>query len=43
MVRTKETVRKLDDFGAVARDKKKNILPIQNKTNPTRAKDREYN
>ena len=42
MVRTKATVRSLDDFRVVARDKKKNSLHIQNKTNPTRAKDCEY-
>ena len=42
MVRTKAAVRRLDDFRVVARDKKKNSLHIQNKTNPTRAKDCEY-
>ena len=29
MVRTKETVRKLDDFGAVARDKKRTFYPFK--------------
>ena len=37
MVRTKAAVRRLDDFRVVARQKK-NSLPVQNKTSPTRAR-----
>ena len=32
----------MDDFRVVDRDKKKKILSVQNKTNPTRAKNCKY-
>lgn len=43
MVRPKSTVRTMDYFKVVDRDKKKKILSVQNKTSPTTAKNCKYN